>query len=167
MSQGVQVDRRVTHHQRSTHGPRDQRQQRPYTLASPASIPEQPVRAEAAGEPARGPARRDRRLVEQRRGRVGPDPIHPDQVVLPGQLCGGHPDQKLPAGQATITLFDRPDSPIQLGDQAQPGGQLIDRDQARQTGHRGVRCPDPYTPFGLLGFAFPWPYRFHQAGALH
>ena len=69
-----------------------------------------PVRpGEPAHDPGRGRGGQARYRHQLLARGIGPDPVQPDQEVLPGQLRGGHPGQHLPAGEPPRPLLDRPD----------------------------------------------------------
>ena len=80
---GVQIDGRVPGHQRRPDRRGNPRQPAGVDLRQSHFDTEQPLAAEAASEPARRGTRRDRRLTQQRTARIGPDPVHPRQAVLP------------------------------------------------------------------------------------
>jgi hypothetical protein len=66
--------------------------------------------------------------------RISTIPIQPHQVVLPGQLGRGHPDQKLTRTHTPGALLDRPDRGVQQRDHTK----LFHRSQPR------IRRADPH-----------------------
>jgi hypothetical protein len=126
---GVQVDGRVAQHQRCPDLRGHHAEPAGVDLGQGGLDPGQLRRPESTREPGGGPARRDWRFGQQRAAGIGPDPVHPVQAVLSGQLRGRHPHKQLPAAQAPVTRLDRADTPVEDLHDAQPTDELIDRSQ--------------------------------------
>lgn len=163
---GVQVDGRMAGHQRRPDRAGDQRQPAPIHPGQACLDATQAVVSEAAREPSRRGARRDRGLAQQHAADVGADPVKPGQAVLPKQLRAGHPDQQLPTTETSGALLDRPDPGVELGHQTESRGHLIDCDEPRHPGHGRVRRADSYATLAVLGRPLLPPYAAHPAGAL-
>jgi hypothetical protein len=134
--------------------------QRPASQLPDAFLDPGQLRPTEAGRQCRRRGRRRCRHRGQRLpGDIGTAAIQAGQEVPAEHLGLRQRQQELPAGKATVTLFDRADRVIEGRHHTQTTRQLGDHDHARRRRQRHVRSTYP-------DLTCQTTYRVHRTGAL-
>jgi len=77
-------------------------------------------------------------------GDIVAEPVQAHQMVLPGQLRGGQPDQQPTSPQPPVAGLDPADGAVEGVDHVEAFAQLGDRGHPRHCGQRPIRRADTH-----------------------